>query len=144
MTTWQKSKQPKTTSWSFFCQAFFAYSITEGNFCSSLLQNIWQWTKGTFWKLFAWSFKGITFCWAFQRTGSMEHRLSGASAFHTLNQSHNAQLGYTALWLVEYPERKLVLRKAGISKSYAKGQLISKGLFGILEFFQRTNERIRF
>ena len=25
----------------------------------------------------------------------------------------------------------------------SKGQLISKGLFGILEFFQKTNERIR-
>ena len=25
-----------------------------------------------------------------------------------------------------------------------KGQLISKGLFGILEFFQKTNEQIRF
>ena len=28
--------------------------------------------------------------------------------------------------------------------SGAKGQLISKGLFGILEFLQKTNERIRF
>jgi hypothetical protein len=26
----------------------------------------------------------------------------------------------------------------------AKGQIISKGLFGILEFFQKTNERILF
>ena len=26
----------------------------------------------------------------------------------------------------------------------AKGQIISKGLFGILGFFQKTNERIRF
>ena len=30
-----------------------------------------------------------------------------------------------------------------VVESGTKGQLISKGLFGILEFFQKTNERIR-
>ena len=29
-------------------------------------------------------------------------------------------------------------------KIFDKGQLTSKGLFGILEFFQKTNEQIRF
>ena len=35
-------------------------------------------------------------------------------------------------------------QKGWYTSYYTEGQLISKGLFGILEFFQKTNKRIRF
>ena len=53
-------------------------------------------------------------------------------------------IGNDFIYRYTFLELICTLRKMPSAQALPKGQLISKGLFGILEFSQKTNKRIRF
>ena len=72
------------------------------------------------------------------RTLCNNRELDRMNTFFNTYQSDTYALCAHLLYSVKY----VIIRITTEGNTFTKGQLISKGLFGILEFFQKTNQQI--